>query len=46
MGDLLAVGDYHFRLIYLAIIILGLFIALRTSNDRNNEAKKDVHTAF
>jgi hypothetical protein len=30
----------------LAIIILGLFIALRTSNDRNNEAKKDVHTAF
>jgi hypothetical protein len=30
----------------LAIIILGLFIALRTCNDRNNDAKKDVHTSF
>jgi hypothetical protein len=30
----------------LAIIILGLFIALRTNNVKNNEAKKGVHKAF
>jgi hypothetical protein len=30
----------------LAVIILGLFIALRTSHVKNNDAKKGVHKAF
>ena len=30
----------------LAVIILGLFIALHTSNVKRNDAKKDLHRAF